>query len=241
MFDTIFTASGLIGLLTLVLMEIVLGIDNIIFIAILCGFLRKKEDQRKARTIGLSLALVMRVILLFTISWIVHLTSSLFAIYEFEVRGRDLILFSGGVFLIYKTVREIYFKLRGHEGGAKPKERTLTVQQAIIQITLIDIVFSFDSILTAVGLSNDIVIMITAVVVSMFVMLFFASYVTDFVNKYPTIKMLALAFLVCIGLMLVIDSFHLEIPKSYIYVALGFSLIVELLNIRYRRVKHQTI
>lgn len=241
MFDSMFTASGLIGLLTLVLMEIVLGVDNIIFIAILCGFLPGKDQQRRARTIGLSLALIMRVILLFAITWIVHLTSTLFSISEFEVRGRDLILFAGGVFLIYKTVKEIYFKLRGHEGDLKPEERILTVRNAIIQITLIDIVFSFDSILTAVGLSNDIVIMITAVVISMFVMLFFAGYVSDFVNKYPTIKMLALAFLVCIGFMLVMDSLHFSFPKSYIYVALGFSLIVELLNIRLRRIKHQAI
>ena len=241
MFDSLFTASGLLGLLTLVLMEIVLGIDNIIFIAILCGFLPHKEQQRKARVIGLSLALVMRILLLFTISWIVHLTNTLFMIADFEVRGRDLILFSGGVFLIYKTVKEIYYKLRGNEGGQKPKDRRMTVQQAIMQITLIDIVFSFDSILTAVGLSNDIMIMVTAVIISMFVMLFFSGYVSDFVNKFPTIKMLALVFLVCIGFMLLMDSFHLEFSKSYIYVALGFSLIVELLNIRYRRIKHQAI
>lgn len=241
MFDTIFSASGLIGLFTLILMEIILGIDNIIFIAILCGFLPGKEQQRKARMIGLSLALIMRVVLLFTISWIVHLTDTLFFISAFEVRGRDIILFSGGVFLIYKTIREIYLKLRGHKGDHQPKERQLTVQQAIVQITLIDIVFSFDSILTAVGLSNDIVIMVTAVVVSMVVMLFFAAYVSDFINKYPTIKMLALAFLVCIGFMLFMDSIHIPIPKSYIYVALGFSLIVELLNIRLRRIKHQAI
>ena len=183
MFETMFTASGLIGLFTLILMEVILGVDNIIFIAILCGFLSNKTEQRKARTIGLMLALVMRVVLLFAISWIVHLTSTLFMISDFEVRGRDMILFGGGIFLIYKTVKEIYYKLGGHDENNRPKERRLTVQQAIIQITLIDIVFSFDSILTAVGLSNDLPTMITAVVIAMFVMLMFASYVSDFVNK----------------------------------------------------------
>ncbi len=241
MFEMLLTTSGMISLLTLVLMEIVLGIDNIIFIAILCGFLPNKKHQQKARTIGLSLALLMRILLLFTISWIVHLTHPLFYIGDFGASGRDLILFSGGVFLIFKTVQEIYLKLRGHDDNHKPKERTLTVQQAIIQITLIDIVFSFDSILTAVGLSNDIVIMITAVTISMFVMLFFAKYVSDFINKYPTIKMLALAFLVCIGLLLFLESIHVHVDKGYVYSALGFSLIVELLNIRLRRIKHQSI
>ncbi len=241
MFDTLLTTGGLIGLVTLVLMEIVLGIDNIIFIAILCGSLPGKEQQKKARVIGLSLALLMRIMLLFTITWIVHLTHPLFSISSFDVSGRDLILFSGGVFLIYKTVQEIYLKLKGNDGDHKPKERQLSVQQAILQITIIDIIFSFDSILTAVGLSNDIVIMITAVTISMFVMLFFAKYVTDFVNKYPTIKMLALAFLVCIGLLLFLESIHIHIDKGYVYSALAFSLVVELLNIRLRRVKHQAI
>lgn len=241
MFNSLLTTEGLIGLVTLVLMEIVLGIDNIIFIAILCGFLPGKEQQRKARIIGLSLALSMRILLLFTITWIVHLTHPLVTILSFDISGRDLILFSGGVFLMYKTAQEIYFKLRGNEGDHKPKERQLTVPQAIIQITIIDIVFSFDSILTAVGLSNDIVIMVTAVTISMIVMLFFAGYVTEFVNRYPTIKMLALAFLVCIGLLLFLESIHIHIDKGYVYSALGFSLIVELLNIRLRRVKHQSI
>jgi len=241
MFSTLLTTDGAISLVTLVLMEIVLGIDNIIFIAILCGFLPRKADQQKARTIGLTLALLMRIFLLFTISWIVHLTHPLLYISSFGVSGRDLILFAGGVFLIYKTVKEIYLKLRGHDEENKPKSRELTVRQAIIQITLIDIVFSFDSILTAVGLSNDLLIMIVAVIISMFVMLFFAKYVTDFVNKFPTIKMLALAFLVCIGLLLVLESLHLHVDKGYVYSALGFSLIVELLNIRLRRIRHQSL
>jgi len=241
MLHSLLTTEGLIGLFTLVLMEIVLGIDNIIFIAILCGFLPGKEEQRKARVMGLSLALIMRIGLLFTISWIAHLTHPLFVISAFEVSGHDLIFFAGGLFLVYKAVKEIYLKLRGNEDHQMPKQRVLSVQSAIIQITIIDIVFSFDSILTAVGLSNNLVIMITAVTISMFVMLFFAKYVTDFINRYPTIKMLALAFLVCIGLLLLFDSFHIHIDKGYVYSALIFSLIVELLNIRLRRVKHQAI
>ncbi len=241
MFNALLTTDGIISLVTLVLMEIVLGIDNIIFIAILCGFLPGKEQQRKARTIGLTLALVMRVGLLFTISWIVHLIHPLFFISSFAVSGRDLILFAGGVFLIYKTVHEIYLKLRGHDADHQPKARTFTVKQAIIQITLIDIVFSFDSILTAVGLSNDLATMVTAVTISMFVMLFFAKYVTDFINKFPTIKMLALAFLVAIGALLVLEALHIHVDKGYVYSALTFSLIVELLNIRFRRIKHQSL
>lgn len=239
MFESLLTAEGLIGLITLVLMEIVLGIDNIIFIAILCGFLPKKEDQKRARTIGLTLALAIRVLLLFTISWIIKLVNPLFFIQDFGVTGRDLILFSGGVFLIYKTLVEIYHKVKGDGMEHGPKARTLTVGQAILQITIIDIVFSFDSILTAVGLSRDIAIMVTAVVISMIVMLMFAPYVSDFINKYPSLKVLALVFLVAIGFLLVIESLHMHIDKSYVYVAMGFSLIVELLNIKIRGVKHK--
>lgn len=225
--------EGMIGLVTLVLLEIVLGIDNIIFIAILCSYLPKKEQQ-KARAIGLMLAMVFRIILLMFISFLVHLVDPLFTVGPLQPSGRDLILFAGGVFLVYKTAKEIFHKLRGHDGGHAPRERRLNLVQAIVQITLIDIVFSFDSILTAVGLSRDLTVMITAVVISMFVMLLFAPYVSNFINKYPTIKMLALAFLVGIGLILILEAFHLHVDKAYIYVAMVFSLIVELLNIRMR-------
>ena len=234
MFEHLLTIEGLLGLVTLVLMEIVLGIDNIIFIAILCGFLPHKADQKKSRTIGLTLALVIRIMLLFTISWIIRLVNPLFYLGDFGVTGRDLILFAGGVFLIYKTVMEIYHKLQGDGMDHGPKKRTFTVSKAILQITLIDIVFSFDSILTAVGLSRDIVIMVIAVTISMFVMLFFAPYVSDFINKYPSLKVLALTFLVAIGVLLVVESLHMHVDKSYVYVAMGFSLVVEILNIRIR-------
>lgn len=232
----LFSIAGAISLSTLIVLEIVLGIDNIIFIAIICGYIPNKKEQQRARVIGLTLALVMRIILLMTISWISHLIHPLFYIVDFGVSGRDIILFSGGVFLIVKTISEIYhkFKIADHEENAK--QRHMTISQAILQIALIDIVFSFDSIITAVGLSNEVVIMILAVVVSMIVMLWFAPHVSEFINKYPTIKMLALAFLIVIGILLLMESLHIHIEKSYAYVAMGFSIIVELLNIRLRNV-----
>ena len=236
MFDSLLTLDGGIQLITLVLLEIVLGIDNIIFIAILCGYLPKSEQQR-ARVLGLSMALIMRVLLLMGISWLARLTKPLITIAAFDASGRDLILFAGGLFLIYKTVSEIYHKLKGHPEGVMPEEKKLTVSQVIMQITLIDVVFSFDSILTAVGLSNDLPTMIIAVIVAMIVMIFFARYVSDFINHYPTIKMLALAFLVCIGVLLLLESLHIHVAKSYVYFGMAFSLLVELLNIRFRKVK----
>ncbi|HQV01246.1 MAG TPA: TerC family protein, partial [Bacteroidia bacterium] len=223
---------------TLVMLEIVLGVDNIIFIAIICGRL-PIENQKRARTIGLMLALIMRVLLLMLITEIASMTNPLFYIKEFGVSGRDLILFAGGWFLIIKTIIEINHKFKIADDKTY-HEKKITMMAAIIQIIIIDLVFSFDSILTAVGLSSQIIIMILAVVVSMFVMLFFAKYVSDFVNKYPTVKMLALCFLVVIGALLVIESLHIHIEgidfKSYAYVAMAFSLIVELLNIRLRNV-----
>lgn len=234
-FEPVFSAPGLISLFTLIIMEIVLGIDNIIFIAILCGYLPKK-DQKSARLIGLTLALIVRIILLFTISWIAHLVHPLFSIGDFGVSGRDLILFAGGVFLIFKTINEIYHKIKIVDKEEGPKSRQMTMAQAIFQITLIDIVFSFDSILTAVGLSNQIGIMVMAVVAAMVVMILFAPYVSEFIEKFPTIKMLALVFLVVIGGLLVVESLHIHIDKSYVYVAMAFSVVVELLNIRLRNV-----
>lgn len=231
--------EGLISLVTLVFLEIILGIDNIIFIAIICSYLPKK-DQQRSRTIGLMLALIFRVILLLGISWLVHLVNPLFYIKDFGVSGRDLILFAGGVFLLYKTIVEIYEKLKGTEHTEKHVEKKMTPRQAIIQIAIIDIIFSFDSILTAVGLSRDLPIMITAVVISMFVMLLFAPYVSEFIARYPTLKMLALVFLVSIGALLVLESLHIHVEKNYIYFGMGFSLIVELLNIRLRKIRHQS-
>ena len=237
---TLFSPEGMLSLITLIFLEIILGIDNIIFIAIICGYL-PKVDQQRARTIGLMLAMLFRIILLLGISWLVHLVEPLFYIGSLGVSGRDMILFFGGVFLVYKTIKELFEKLRGHEKGADPDKKVkLTISQAIVQITIIDIIFSFDSILTAVGLSRDLPVMISAVVVSMVVMLLFAPYVSDFINKYPTMKILALVFLVAIGVLLMLEGSHIHVEKSYVYFGMAFSLIVEMLNIRLRKIQHKS-
>ena len=240
MLMTLLSPEGLLSLVTLVFLEIILGIDNIIFIAIICGYL-PRENQKRARTIGLMLAMIFRILLLLGISWLVQLVQPLFYIGSLGVSGRDLILFSGGVFLIYKTIGELYEKLKGREPGHKEiKEKKLTVSKAIIQIAIIDIIFSFDSILTAVGLSRDLAVMITAVVLAMIVMLLFAPYVSDFINKYPTMKILALVFLVAIGVLLVLEGLHIHVEKSYVYFGMGFSLLVESMNIRLRKIQHKS-
>jgi predicted tellurium resistance membrane protein TerC len=239
-FSHIVTVDGLIRLLTLSILEIVLGIDNIIFISIIAGKLPRAQ-QGTARIWGLSLALIMRVILLSTISFIASMVTPLFNIGNFGVTGRDLILFAGGVFLIYKTLVEIKEKLSYKEEVSKEfKDRKLSA--AILQIVLIDIVFSFDSILTAVGVSSDLTlaqglpIMISAVIISMIIMMIFSGKVSDFINRNPSIKMLALAFLVLIGVILVVESLHIHVDKTYVYVAMAFSMVVELLNMRMRKV-----
>jgi len=233
-FAYLLTADGMIGLVTLVVMEIVLGIDNIIFISILAGKL-PLHQQEKARKIGLMLALLMRVALLFSISWIVGLKEPLVHILNHGFSGRDIVLFLGGLFLMAKSTSEIHAKINHEEHTGGPSAAKMTLNTAILQIIGLDIVFSFDSILTAVGLVNHILIMILAVVISMIVMLAAARSVSDFVNRHPTIKMLALAFLLMIGFMLTIEAFHYEVPKGYIYFAMAFSLIVELLNMRMRK------
>ncbi|WP_022821941.1 TerC family protein [Hymenobacter norwichensis] len=230
-----------VSLLTLTFMEIVLGIDNIIFISIIVNRL-PREQQPRGRTIGLLLALLFRIGLLLSISWIVGLKSALFTLNlpwmdePFGVTGRDLILLGGGLFLIGKSTTEIHTKLQGEEdeNGAAGKGGA-SMGNIIFQIIIIDIVFSFDSILTAVGLVDNVLIMIAAVILSMGVMLVFSGVVADFVNRNPTIKMLALSFLIMIGVMLVMESFHKEIEKGYIYFAMAFSLVVEILNMRLRK------
>ena len=233
-FAHLLTISGLISLFTLIIMEIVLGIDNIIFISILAGKLPKNK-QAKARKIGLSLALLMRIGLLFCITWIAGLKADLIIIAGNGFSGRDIVLLAGGLFLIAKSTSEIHGKIEGEEEHKNPDLKRLTLKAAIFQIILLDIVFSFDSILTAIGLVNEIVTMILAVIVSMLVMLAAAKTVSDFVNNHPTIKMLALAFLLMIGFMLVVEAFDVHVPKGYIYFAMAFSLIVELLNQRVRK------
>ena len=229
-----------VSLLTLTFMEIVLGIDNIIFISIIVSRL-PAEQQARGRTIGLLLALLFRIGLLLSISWIVSLKEPLFTLPVpwmeggWGVSGRDLILLAGGLFFNDTATTEIYTKLQGeHDEGQNGAGRA-TMRSVIFQIILIDIVFSFDSILTAVGLVDNVLIMILAVVLSMGVMLAFSGIVADFVNRNPTIKMLALSFLIMIGVMLVMEAFHKEIEKGYIYFAMFFSLVVEVLNMRLRK------
>ncbi len=229
-----------ISLLTLTFLEIVLGIDNIIFISIVSDRL-PQESQKKARSIGLVLAIIMRVLLLLGISWIVHLTEPILTIMDFDLSWRDLILIAGGLFLLAKSTSEIHEKIGGEDEEKLMDSKTkLTVKKAIFQIVLLDIVFSFDSILTAVGLSDQIIIMILAVIIALVVMLIFAEKVSGFVNRNPTVKMLALAFLIMIGTLLLLDGCHVHVPKGYIYFSLAFSLFVEFLNQRLRRKNRQS-
>lgn len=223
-------------ILTLTALELVLGIDNVIFISILSDKLPKK-DRQLARRIGLLLAMGVRIALLFTITWIIGLKVDIVNIGSMGFSGRDLILLGGGLFLIYKTGIEIWHKIAAREPGERAVSDKQTFLSVIIQIILIDIVFSFDSILTAVGLVDDIVIMVIAVVLSMGVMLFFADAIANFVHRYPGIKMLALVFLIAIGIILVVEGLDVHVEKGYIYFAMVFSLLVELLNIRSRAVK----
>jgi len=233
-------AETWVSLLTLTLMEIVLGIDNIIFISILVGRLPAAQ-QGRGRTIGLGLALMFRVALLLSISWIVGLRAALFTLplpglpEPWPVSGRDLILLAGGLFLIYKSTTEIHNKLQGEDEAASSSARRATLLQVVVQISFIDLVFSFDSVLTAVGLVDNVLVMILAVMGAMGLMLAFSGAVSRFVNNNPTIKMLALSFLIMIGLMLVIEAAHQHFEKGYLYFAMAFSVIVELLNIRLRR------
>ena len=222
-----------IAFLTLVALEIVLGIDNIIFITILAGKL-PPEQQARARYIGLSLALVLRVILLFSLSWVIGLTAPIFTVLEQEISGRDLILLFGGLFLLGKATFEIHENLEGEEGHASARVKA-QFTSVLIQIILLDAVFSLDSVITAVGMVNNIGIMIGAVVIAIIFMMLFAAPVGAFVHRHPTIKMLALSFLLLIGLTLIVEAFDVHIPKGYIYFAMGFSVFVEFLNLRLRK------
>jgi predicted tellurium resistance membrane protein TerC len=219
--------------LTLTALELVLGIDNVIFISILVDKL-PKERRDLARRIGLFLAMFMRVGLLFVLSWIVGLTEPLFAILEQEISGRDLILIGGGLFLLWKSTKEIHQLLEGEKGVASAAVRA-TFSAVIAQIALIDLVFSFDSIITAVGMVDQVPVMVAAVIVSVLLMVAFSGGIGRVVSAHPTIKMLALAFLLVIGVVLIADGFDHHIPKGYVYFAMAFSVAVELLNIRMRK------
>ena len=224
-----------ISLLTLTALEIVLGIDNVIFISILAGKL-PQEQQKKARQTGLMLALVTRILLLCSISWVMSLTKVLFTlpVLNAGITGKSLILFAGGLFLIGKSVMEIHEKLEGADGHATSNLGKVSFQSVIIQILLLDIVFSLDSVITAVGMANQLWVMITAVIIALGVMLAFAGTISDFVNKHPTLKMLALSFLILIGVMLVGESLGHHIPKGYIYFSMAFAFGVEMLNLKLR-------
>lgn len=223
-----------ISLLTLTGLEIVLGIDNIIFISILAGKL-PKEQQDKARKLGLSLALITRLLLLASIAWMAKLTTPLFTLIGHGVSGRDLILILGGLFLLVKSTMEIHEKLEGEDGHDKPVKAVAKFSQVIVQILLLDVVFSLDSVITAVGMAQHLAIMITAVIIAMGVMLLSAASISDFVNRHPTLKILALSFLLLIGVTLVAEGTGLHIPKGYIYFAMAFSFGVEMLNLRLRK------
>lgn len=225
-----------IALLTLTFLEIVLGIDNIIFISIVTNRL-PDQLQNRARYLGLSLALIFRIALLLGVTWIIRFTQPLLTILEFEFSGRDLILLAGGLFLLFKSTVEIHHKMEGEEqhteaGSSKSFVGTL------IQIILLDIIFSFDSILTAIGLTEELLLMVCAVIISIIVMMAFAKKISSFIAKHPTLEILALSFLILIGFMLSIEAFHHHVPKGYIYFAVFFSLIVEILNMRIRKKSH---
>ncbi len=229
------TPDLIIAFLTLIVLEIVLGVDNVIFISILASKL-PVEQQARARNLGLTLAMVMRIGLLFGASWLISLKEDLFVLFGMGFSGRDLVLIAGGGFLIYKAVHEIHEKLEGaasdHTGA---RAKSVTFVGVIIQILLIDIVFSFDSVITAIGMVDSLLVIIVAVVLSFGVMLFSAKYIFAFVNKHPSVKMLALAFLVLIGVFLIADGFGVKIDKALIYVPMAFAIVVEALNLAYKR------
>jgi predicted tellurium resistance membrane protein TerC len=221
-----------IALVTLTTLEVVLGIDNVIFISILAGKLPEGQQVR-ARQVGLALALLTRLALLASLAWIVSLTAPLFTVAELKITGRDLILLGGGVFLLAKATHEIHDKLEGTAGHASAKVAP-SFASVIVQILLLDVVFSLDSVITAVGMVQQIGVMVAAVVIAVMIMLVSAGPISSFVNRHPTVKMLALSFLLLIGFTLVVEGLHQHIPKGYIYFAMGFSVLVEMLNLRLR-------
>ncbi len=229
-----------VAFLTLTALEIVLGIDNIIFISILVSRL-PVEQQPKARFFGLALAMGTRILLLLSITWVMRLTADLFHVFGEGISGRDLILFFGGLFLLFKSTAEIYHSLEGaEEGGQDGPKKSYGFMGIIIQIAIIDIVFSLDSVITAVGLVQHVPVMVAAIVISVIVMMLSASTIASFIDKHPSLKMLALSFLIVVGTVLIAESFDVHVPKGYVYFAMAFSLAVEAINIRLRgRMKKQ--
>lgn len=233
MFEWMSDSQAWMSLVTLTALEIVLGIDNIIFLSILSSKLPPHE-QVKARQIGLSLAMIIRIGLLFSITWVMRLTHPLFEIMGQEISGRDIILIGGGLFLLAKSTHEIHEKLEGEEEEHSVGKKRVSFTGIIIQILLLDIIFSLDSVITAVGMANQLSIMVIAVVVAVGFMMFFAGAINGFVNRHPTIKILALSFLILIGVMLIAEGFGQHISKGYIYFAMAFSVFVEMINIKIR-------
>jgi predicted tellurium resistance membrane protein TerC len=233
--DFLFSAESWAALLTLTVLEIVLGIDNIVFISILAGKL-PAEKRRRARTLGLALAMGTRILLLLSLTWIMRLTQPWLTIGPQEISGRDLILLVGGMFLLWKSTTEIHERLEGApEAGQHAGRKVNTMASVLTQIALLDIVFSLDSVITAVGMAKEVAIMIAAIVIAVGIMMWASGPLGEFVERHPTIKMLALSFLLLIGMALVAEGFHQHIPKGYIYFAMGFSVFVEMLNLRAKR------
>lgn len=237
--ENLLDPSVWIALLTLTVLEIVLGIDNIVFISILAGKLPGEQASR-ARKVGLAAALGTRILLLISIAWIIGLTEPLFTVLGQEISGRDLILFIGGVFLLAKSTREIHERLEGETGHGQRRIKP-SFGGVILQIALLDIIFSLDSVITAVGMANQLWVMITAIVIAILIMLASSAAIMDFVNRHPTVKMLALSFLLLIGFTLVVEALEFHIPKGYIYFAMGFSVFVEMLNLRMRARKAEPV
>lgn len=227
------TAHGWIQLLTLTLLEIVLGIDNIIVISILSGEL-PKHQQRRGRRLGLGFAMITRVLLLLSLSWMMRLVKPLFFLGDHPVTGKDLVLFFGGLFLIWKASMEVYEKVELLEDKPGRRRRISSLATVVVQIILLDIVFSLDSVITAVGMSNEILIMVLAVIIAVVIMLFASDAISRFVNQHITVKILALTFLALVGIALLLDGIGVHVSKNYVYAAMGFSVVVELLNLRMR-------
>ena len=228
-----FSTEIIVSLITLTFLEIVLGIDNVVFISIVSGRLPASQ-QNKARVLGIALAFAGRVLLLLAINWIIGLNKPFFHVGQFAVSYRDLILIAGGLFLIGKSTSEIHARIEGKTGHSK-NTRKLTLRSAIIQILILDLVFSLDSIITAIGLVDSVVVIVIAIVISLATMLFFSRRISDFINKHPAMKILAISFLIMIGTVLVIEGLHVHVPKGYIYVSMAFALGVEFINMRINR------
>ncbi|HMJ67427.1 MAG TPA: TerC family protein [Cyclobacteriaceae bacterium] len=231
--EHLFSTEGLVSLLTLTFLEIILGIDNVVFISIMAGRVEAK-NQKKTRTVGLALALIARLMLLLAVGWLISLQNPVLTVRQFDLSFRDLILIGGGLFLIWKSVSEIHAKLEGDSHGKK-EVKVLTWRGAVIQIMLIDIVFSFDSVLTAVGLVENLWIIVIAIAISLAIMLIFVNTISNFINQHPAMKLLAISFLFMIGTILVIEGLHFHVPKGYMYFSMAFAIIIEMLNMRMRK------